>query len=59
MRAGIDGQSRSELLHPSRQFDRRRYSPGAHLAQFDDPLLALVRQSVDKEVVRAYGYDLL
>jgi hypothetical protein len=59
LRAGIDGQSRSELLHPSLPFDRRQYLPGAHLTQFDDPLLALVRQSVDKEVVRAYGYDLL
>ena len=59
LRPGIDGQSRSELLHPSRPFDRSRYLSGAYLAQFDEQLLALVRRTVDREVVQAYGYEVL
>jgi hypothetical protein len=64
MRAAIDGQSRSELLHPSRPFDRRRYLSDNHLARSNDTLLAIIRQTVDDGIVddgilRAYGYDIL
>jgi hypothetical protein len=57
LRLGIDGQSRSELLHPTRFFDQRRHVLNNHLAQFNEPLLALIRQTVDKDVLRAYGYE--
>jgi hypothetical protein len=59
MRLGIDGQSRSELLHPTRFFDQRRHVLNDYLTQFDEPLLALVRRTVDKDVLRAYGYEIL
>lgn len=57
MRAGIDGQSRSELLHPSLTFDRQQYLSNNHLAQFNDTLFALIRQTVDDAILRAYGYE--
>jgi hypothetical protein len=59
LRLGIDGQSRSELLHPTRSFDQRRYVLNNHLAQLNEPLLELIRQTVDKDVLRAYGYEVL
>ncbi len=59
LRLGIDGQSRSELLHPSRFFNRRQYLLDQHLAQFTGPLLALIRRTVDNELLRAYGYEVL
>jgi hypothetical protein len=59
LRAGIDGESRAELLESSRSFDHSRYSPDAYLAQFNDELLALIRRTVDKEVLQAYGYEVL
>jgi hypothetical protein len=59
LRAAIDGQSRSELLHPSRPFDRRRYLSDNHVAQSNDTLLAIIRQTVDDNILRAYGYDIL
>jgi hypothetical protein len=59
LRAAIDGQSRSELLHPSRSFDRRQYLSDNYLAQFNDTLLAIIRQTVDDTILRAYGYEIL
>ncbi len=59
MRLGIDGQSRSALLHPTRTFDQGRHVLNDYLAQFDAPLLALVGRTVDRDVMRAYGYEVL
>jgi hypothetical protein len=59
LRAGIDGQSRAELLHPVRSFNRRQYLLDNHLSRFNDSLLALVRQTIDADVLRAYGYEVL
>ncbi len=59
LRAAIDGQTRSELLHPSLVFDRRRYLSDNHLARSSDTLLAIIRQTVDHNILRAYGYDVL
>lgn len=59
LRLGIDGQSRSELLHPSRVFDPRQYMLNNHLAQFNGHLLTLIRRTVDNQLVRAYGYEVL
>lgn len=59
MRAGIDGQSRSELLHPSLSFDRRRYLGDNSLTQLNDTELAIIRQTVDDSILRAYGYEIL
>ncbi len=59
MRLGIDGQSRSELLHPTLSFDQRRHVLNGYLTEFDEPLLALIRRTVDKDVLRAYGYEVL
>lgn len=58
LRAGIDGESRSALLE-GLPFDRRQYLSDNHLAQFDDPLLALIRQTLDRDMSRAYGYEVL
>jgi hypothetical protein len=59
LRLGIDGQSRSELLHPTRSFDQRGYVLSNYRTQFNEPLLALIRQTVDKDVLRAYGYEVM
>lgn len=59
LRLGIDGQSRSELLHPSRFFDQRQYSLHNRLTQFTGPLLTLIRRTVDEGLLRAYGYEVL
>jgi len=59
MRAGIDGQSRSELLHPALSFDRRQYLSNNSLTQFNDTELAIIRRTVDDSVLRAYGYEFL
>jgi hypothetical protein len=59
MRAGIDGQSRSALLHPSLSFDRRRYLSNNSLTQLNDTELAIIRQTVDDTILRAYGYEIL
>ena len=59
LRAGIDGESRSELLEPSLTFDRRQYLSDNLPAQFDDAALALIRQNIDGDALRAYGYDVL
>ena len=59
LRLGIDGQSRSELLHPTRRFDQRRSVLNNHLTQLNGLLLALIRQTVDKDVLGAYGYEVL
>jgi hypothetical protein len=56
LRAGIDGQSRFELLE-SLPFDRRRYLTDSHLNQLEGEPLAIVRATVDEQVVRAYGYE--
>jgi hypothetical protein len=58
LRAGIDGESRSALLE-SLPFDQRQYLSDNHLAHFDDKLLALIRQTIDKDVLCAYGYTVL
>ena len=57
MRAGIDGQSRSELLHPSLSFDRRRHLGDNGLTQLSDEQRAIIRQTVDDDILRAYGYE--
>jgi hypothetical protein len=59
MRAGVDGESRSELLEPSIPFDRRQYLSDNPLAQFDDTLLTLIRRTIDRDTLRAYGYEAL
>lgn len=59
LRLGIDGQSRSALLHPTRSFDQGRSVLDHYLTEFDEPLLALIRQAVDEDVLRAYGYEVL
>jgi hypothetical protein len=58
LRAGIDGESRSALLEGP-PFDRRQYMSDNHLAQFNEPLLALIRQTIDGDTLRAYGYEVL
>lgn len=59
LRPGIDGQSRSELLHPSLPFDRGQYLGDNGQAQLNDMMLAIVHETVDKDVLRAYGYEIL
>ena len=59
LRLGIDGQSRSELLHPSLTFDRRQYLSDNNRAQLSDTMLAIIRQTVDDDILRAYGYEIL
>jgi hypothetical protein len=59
LRLGIDGQSRSELLHPSLPFDRRQYLSDNNRAQLNDTMLAIIRQTVDDGILRAYGYEIL
>lgn len=58
LRPGIDGQSRSQLLHPSLPFDRRQYLSDNNRAQMNDTMLALIRQTVDSSILRAYGYEI-
>lgn len=57
LRAGVDGQSRSELFE-SLPFEPSRYAAPGHLDQLDAALLALINDTVDEALVRAYGYDL-
>jgi hypothetical protein len=57
LRAGVDGQSRSELFE-ALPFEPSRYAAQGHLDQLDAPLLALIKDTVDAALVRAYGYDL-
>jgi hypothetical protein len=59
LKAGIDGESRSQLFEESTPFDRQRYLSNSHLAKFDDQLLSLVRETVDEDLIRAYGYRFL
>lgn len=59
LRAGIDGQSRSELLHSSLPFDRLQYLNDNYSAELNDTLLAIIRQTVDDRILRAYGYETL
>jgi len=56
LRAGIDGQSRSELLESS-LFDRKSHHPDGRLGELHGSVLDLVRNTVDEDVVRAYGYE--
>lgn len=56
LRAGIDGQSRSQLLESS-LFDRKSHHPDARLGELHGSVLDLVRNTVDEDVVRAYGYE--
>ncbi len=58
LRAGIDGQSRSQLLESS-PFDRKTHHPDARLGELHGSVLDLVRDTVDVHVVRAYGYDVV
>ena len=58
LRAGVDGETRSELLESS-PFDPRSYLSDNRLAQFDDRLIALIRQAIDRDALRAYGYEVL
>ena len=57
LRAGVDGQSRSELFE-SLPFEPGRYVANGHLDQLDAGLLALINDIVDERLVRAYGYNL-
>ena len=57
LRAGVDGQSRSELFE-SLPFEPSRYAAPGGLDQLDAALLALINDTVDERLVRAYGYDL-
>jgi hypothetical protein len=56
LRAGIDGQSRSELLESS-PFDRKNHHTDARLGELPGSVVDLVRQTVDDDVMRAYGYQ--
>ena len=56
LHAGIDGQSRSQLLE-SPLFDRKSHHPDARLDELPGSVLNLVRNTVDEDVVRAYGYE--
>jgi hypothetical protein len=56
LRAGIDGQSRSQLLESS-FFDRKKQHTDARLGELHGSVLDLVRKAVDEDVVRAYGYE--
>jgi hypothetical protein len=56
LRAGIDGQSRSQLLESS-LFDRTSQLADARLGELHGSVLDLVRETVDEDVVRAYGYE--
>ena len=56
LRAGIDGQSRSQLLESS-LFDRKSQHADAHPGELYGSVLDLVRNTVDEDVVRAYGYE--
>ena len=58
LRAGIDGQSRSQLLEPS-PFDKNSHHPDARLGELDGSVLDLVRTAVDTDVVQAYGYQVV
>jgi hypothetical protein len=58
LRAGIDGQSRSQLLE-SAPFDRKSYHLDTRLGELHGSVLDLVRDTVDAHVVRTYGYDVL
>ena len=58
LRAGIDGQSRSQLLESS-PFDRKTHHPGARLGELHESVLDLIRNTVDEDVVRAYGYKVV
>lgn len=54
LRAGIDGQSRSQLFE-SAPFDRKGNHPDTLLSELHGSVLDLVRDTVDEHVVRAYG----
>jgi hypothetical protein len=56
LRAGIDGQSRSQLLESS-LFDRKSQHADARLGELHGSVLDLVRKTVDEDVLRAYGYE--
>jgi hypothetical protein len=56
LRAGIDGQSRSQLLESS-LFDHSSQHADARLGELHGRVLDLVRATVDEDVVRAYGYE--
>jgi hypothetical protein len=58
LRAGIDGQSRSQLLE-SFPFDKNSHDPDARLGELPGSVLDLVRNTVDTDVVQAYGYDVV
>jgi hypothetical protein len=56
LRAGIDGQSRAQLLESS-LFDQKRQHADARLGELYGSVLDLVRKTLDEDVVRAYGYE--
>lgn len=58
LRAGIDGQGRSQLLESS-LFDRKFHHPDARLGELTGSVLDLIRSIVDEDVVRAYGYEVV
>jgi hypothetical protein len=58
LRAGVDGQSRSELFE-SLPFEPSQSVTEAYAGQLDAGLLALVNNTVDERLVRAFGYELL
>lgn len=58
LRAGVDGESRSELLESS-PFDREKRLAGSHLDELHGSPLSLVRDTVDEQVLRAYGYTIV
>jgi hypothetical protein len=53
LRAGIDGQCRSQLLESA------PFAKQSHHAELPGSVLDLVRATVDTDVVRAYGYQVL
>lgn len=58
LRAGVDGESRSALLESS-PFNREKYLADMDLSELRGSVLAVVRDIVDEQVVRAYGYTVL
>jgi hypothetical protein len=58
LRSGVDGERRSELLESS-PFDRQQRLAGARLDGLCSSVRALVRDTVDEQVVQAYGYKVV
>lgn len=61
LRAGIDGQSGSELFESDDAFNRRQYLRDIddHILRLDSSLLDLIRRNIDSTVLNTYGYEIM